>query len=263
MKIDFLVAGMQKAATTAVHSFLSAHPKIYLPPQKELHFFDNGDDVDWSNPDYSEYHRQFRDASAGSVVGEVTPIYTYWPRSIERIYDYNRDIRLIVMLRCPVARAYSHWKMETTRGREKLNFSQAIREGRQRVSASSPTTASGPYAMFSYVERGFYAPQIRRLFARFPREQVLFATTNMLSQDFHGQLDRFCGFLGVESYKNYPEFAYVRPPVPAWDLPPMQMNDRLFLISLFERDIAETAQLANLDLSSWTSGYHDYQYVTV
>ena len=89
--------------------------------------------MEWPNLDYSIYHRYFLNCSAGQVTGEATPVYSYWPTSIARIRRYNPDVRLILGLREPVSRAYSHWEMEVSRGQERLGFSSAIREGRARV----------------------------------------------------------------------------------------------------------------------------------
>ena len=49
MKLQFLVAGVQKGATSALHYYLRQHPDLYLPTKKELHFFDN-EKIDWSEP---------------------------------------------------------------------------------------------------------------------------------------------------------------------------------------------------------------------
>lgn len=100
--------------------------------RKELHYFDD-ERIDWRSPDVTALHRSFDWSVRDVVRGEATPIYTYWPRAIERIARYNPRAKLIVCLRHPVLRAYSHWRMETTRGAETLPFSRAIREGRARV----------------------------------------------------------------------------------------------------------------------------------
>ena len=54
-RIDFIIAGVQKGGTTALHTFLSQHPQIFLPQRKELHFFDN-ERLKWSCPDYTSLH---------------------------------------------------------------------------------------------------------------------------------------------------------------------------------------------------------------
>ncbi len=132
-RIDFIVVGAQKAGTTALHEYLASDPNYAVSKTKELHFFDD-ETCDWSAPDYARYHAQF-DWDRPAIRGETTPIYLYWPQSLERIAAYRPDIRLVAMLRDPVERAWSHWKMERSRGVETGDFSWCIREGRRRLFA--------------------------------------------------------------------------------------------------------------------------------
>jgi hypothetical protein len=125
--------------------------------------------VDWSRPDYGPYHARFADP-AGRPCGEATPIYSYWPQSLERIAAYNPAMKLILALRDPVERAWSHWRMEYARGAETQPFAWCIREGRQRLLQARPW---GHHREFSYVERGFYGEQLERALALFPRDQLL------------------------------------------------------------------------------------------
>lgn len=190
--VNFIVAGVQKAGTTALYDYLADDPALGLSKIKEVHFFDD-ESVDWSAPDYAPYHAQFA-ANGPAIRGEATPIYLYWPGSLERIAAYNPDVRLIVMLRDPVERAWSHWRMEYSRGVETQPFSWCIRQGRQRLFEAEPW---GVHREFSYVERGFYGEQIERLFALFPREQVLILKADDLRDDPSGALERVGDFLGV------------------------------------------------------------------
>src|SRR5688572_4249341 len=109
-RVTFLIAGVQKGGTTALFDYLGDYPDIVLADAKELHFFDD-EAQDWSAPDYGAYNARFSDP-AGRPCGEATPIYTYWPNSLERIAAYNPAMKLVVMLRDPVERAWSHWRME-------------------------------------------------------------------------------------------------------------------------------------------------------
>jgi hypothetical protein len=244
-KLDFLIAGAQKAGTTALHSFLKAHPQLFLATPKELHFFDN-ESLDWSCPNYDILHAHFPAELDDKVIGEATPIYTWWPPSLDRIKVYNPKIKCIVMLRNPVERAYSNWAMVVSRGAETLSFSTAIRDGRRRAAGPSGL----PHRLFSYVERGLYAAQIERLLARFPRERLLFLRTEDLAERQAATLDQVCAFLGVSPFSTPPPAAYVMP-VSKGDLPPISEADRSYLTALYREDIAATQALSGLDLSHW------------
>ena len=115
--VNFVVVGVQKAGTTALFDYLQDDPAYGLPDVKEVHFFDD-ETIDWSAPDYGPYHARFDWSDPTLIRGEATPIYIYWPRSLERLAAYNPAAKIILMLRDPVERAWSHWRMETSRGVE-------------------------------------------------------------------------------------------------------------------------------------------------
>lgn len=195
--VDFIIAGVQKAGTTALFDYLSEDPGLSLSREKEVHFFDD-EAQDWAAPNYSAYHAHFA-APDGRLRGEATPIYLYWPQSLERICAYSPAMRLIVMLRDPVQRAWSHWKMEYARGVETQPFAWCIRQGRQRL-FSAEVSRAGPWGFdreVSYVERGFYGEQLERLLALFPRDQLLVLTADGLRRDPGAALAQVRAFLGL------------------------------------------------------------------
>lgn len=202
-KVSFLVAGVQKGGTTALFDYLAEHPGLSLPAIKEAHFFDDELSVDWRDPDYGRYHALFgnEDGEPARLRGEATPIYVYWPGSLERIAAYNPAMRLILIFRDPIERAWSHWKMEYARGAETQPFAWCIREGRGRV-AESPDTP-GFHREYSYVERGFYGEQVQRVLRLFPRDQVLFLRSEDLRAEPARILCKVCDFL------NAPRFTHV------------------------------------------------------
>ena len=190
--VTFLIAGVQKGGTTALYDYLADYPDVALSRVKEVHFFDD-ETRDWSRPDYGAYHAGF-EAPGGRPCGEATPIYLYWPNALERIAAYNPAMRLVVTLRDPVERAWSHWRMEYARGAELQPFAWCIRQGRQRLFASEPW---GFHREFSYVERGFYAEQLARLFEIFPREQALVIRAEDLRADPGPVLNQVRRFIGL------------------------------------------------------------------
>ena len=192
-RLGFLVAGVQKAGTSALHDYLSELPGLQLPSAKELHFFDDERTVDWSSPDYRQLHDRF--AADDRLRGEATPITLYWPRALERVAAYNPAMRLILLFRDPVGRAFSHWQMEWARGAERMPFAQAIREGRARMAGSTPVPGFDRVA--SYVERGFYGRQLARAQRLFGRERILCLAQDGLKRDPDAVVARICRFLEV------------------------------------------------------------------
>ncbi|MBI1198266.1 MAG: sulfotransferase [Phenylobacterium sp.] len=191
-RVNFLIAGVQKGGTTALFDYLADYGDIALSREKEVHFFDD-ETHDWNQPNYEAYHAHFDDP-AGRPCGEATPIYTYWPHSLERVAAYNPAMKLIVLLRDPVQRAWSHWRMEYSRGVETQPFAWCIRKGRQRLFAAEPW---GHDREFSYVERGFYGEQMERVLDIFPRSQVLVLLSEALRADPGPALASIRRFLGL------------------------------------------------------------------
>lgn len=236
-RVDFIIAGVQKAGTTALFDYLSDDPNLSLSRVKEVHFFDD-EAVDWGNPDYGSYHSQF-DWTAPGLKGEATPIYIYWPGSLKRIAAYNPGVRLIVMLRDPVERAWSHWRMETARGVETHPFSWCIRQGRTRLMAATPW---GHHREFSYVERGFYGEQVERLLALFPRDQVLFLTADALRSDPNQALAQVGQFLGTPA----PAPVSHREVHVGQEMAGLEPADVAFLRGLYARDAHRLADLTGI-----------------
>jgi hypothetical protein len=244
-KVDFFIAGVQKSGTTALDRYLRQHASIRMAKRKELHFFDD-EAVDWTAPDYSRLHQAFDwNAPSGIVRGEATPIYTYWPNALDRLKQYNPSAKIIVGLRHPAFRAYSHWRMEAKRGADNVPFAEAIRAGRQRVAASP----GGAHRVFSYVERGYYFSQMDRLVGLFSRPQVLFFRTDRLWENPNGILRQVQDLLGIPAFDEIspsyivPEFTWTEA-VPA-------PEDRAYLDALYADDIRQTAGLTGLALDDW------------
>ena len=196
-RVSFLVAGVQKAGTSALFEYLRRLPGVRLPAVKEAHHFDD-EGVDWAAPDHRPYHALFagnEDGDEAALWGDATPIYLYWPGALERIARYDPAMRLILIFRDPVERAWSHWKMEFVRGKEREPFAWCIREGRERLADALPNP--GFHRVFSYVERGFYGRQLAHALALFPREQLLLLRAADLAREPDATLRRVTDFLGL------------------------------------------------------------------
>jgi hypothetical protein len=191
-RVTFLIAGVQKGGTTALFDYLGDYGDVALSDVKEVHFFDD-EAQDWAAPDLAHYHARFPTPD-GRPCGEATPIYTYWPGSLERIRAYNPAMKLVVVLRDPVQRAWSHWRMEHVRGVETQPFAWCVRAGRQRLFDAEPW---GHHREYSYVERGFYGEQAERLLTLFPRDQLLFLKSDDLRAEPAAALAAVRGFLGL------------------------------------------------------------------
>jgi Sulfotransferase family len=202
---DFLVIGVPKAGTTALHAALAAHPRLFLPAVKEPKFFLSdgppparggpGDAQTYQEHVWrrADYEALFDPAPRGSLTGEATPFYLYDLDAQNRIERLIPKAKLIVMLRNPVDRAHSNWTHLWAAGLEgERDFVRACAlEERRR--------AVGWAQFWHYVSMGRYGGQLDHLFRRFSREQVLLLRYRDLRDSPVATLDRVCEFLGVET----------------------------------------------------------------
>ena len=152
-------------------------------------------------------------------------------------------MKLVVLLRHPVDRAYSHWQMETARGNETLSFGEAIRTEGQRLA----TVGSDGRRIWSYADRGCYLEQIQTLWHLFGREQVLILDSDELRQDPGPVLNRIAGFLDISPFPEVNDIALNAQSYPA----PMLEEDRQFLLDRFAGEIGALEQALGWQLDHW------------
>jgi hypothetical protein len=155
-----LVIGAQRCGTTWLHQQLDAHPDIAMarPARPEPKVF-----LDELGPeqDLAWYRRTwFEHATPGQVLGEKSTSYLDRPDAIPRVLTMlDHDVRLVVQLRDPVARAVSHWRFSTEHGLEQRPLSDALAANLEGPLPWDPTATSvSPYA---YLERGRYVDALR------------------------------------------------------------------------------------------------------
>lgn len=241
-RLDFIVPGAQKSGTTALHYFLSRHPQIALPDRQELHFFD--DEQIFTQPaNYELLHRQFGSIPESATVGEVTPSYLYWKPAMERIRNYNPQIKLVILLRNPIDRAFAHWNMQRFKGRESLDFLPAVKEEPRRI--AQPLSIES--RRFAYVDRGFYSVQLNRVFEFFPREQVKILKFENFRDRKQETLDGVFDFFGVKRIpvtrdKDRNVVPYERAMTP---------HEREYLLEVFSVEITNLEKLLGWNLAGW------------
>lgn len=250
-RIDFIIAGAQKAGTTALARYLSQHPDIFIPVKKEFHWFKRPISFQGGIDDLpvDRFHRHFEGALGRKICGEASPAYLYWPRAAQLISEYRRDIKIVVSLRNPVLRAYSAWSMERRRGREPLGFLEAVTKGRARVAAAE----GGVHAIYSYAERGFYSAQIETLLKYFDRGQIFFLRADEIAAASRS-LSRLTAFLGAEPH-NYRD---IRENLMPGSLP-VENSAELesafqTLFELYADDMSRLSAMTGLDVSDWLAG---------
>jgi hypothetical protein len=226
---DFLVIGAQKAGTTALYAYLRWHPEISGPFWKEVSFFDRH----WWRGE-AWYRGQLPLRTDGKLVGEASPSYVFHPLAPERVYALVPAVRLILLVREPAERAYSHYQHEVALGREPLSFEDALEAESERLAGQVDRLRADPRAFsrswwdHAYVARGLYADQIERWLEFFPRDQILVLTTDELGMRPAETYASVLAFVGSSPHElaSYPR-VFDR------DYPPMRPETRAALEARF------------------------------
>lgn len=245
IKVNFVIAGTQKGGTSALTEYLRLHPGICMAERKEVHFFDNEEHFLKKPPDYKPYHAYFRPNPSTQLFGEATPAYMYWYSAPRRIWEYNPDMKLIMLLRNPIERAYSHWNMQRDRGKDSMSFYDALMRERQRCREVLPFQ----HKLYSYIGRGFYTEQIRRIWHYFPDTQTLIMKTEDMRAHPESTLRKIYEFLGVHPSKAAePIDIHSRPYVT-----PLAEKEERYLENIFEFEIRQLERMLGWDCSDWLS----------
>ncbi len=242
----FAIVGAQKSGTTALGSFLAAHPGVCMAEPIETHFFDRSRYFRGTAPRYAAYDASvFPHYRGEPAAGWSTPSIMFVPGAVERLAAYNPAMRLVAVLRHPVERAYSHYRMQVAKGTEPLAFRAALGCEARRLAAG--TDFGEPGTLYSYASRGLYGPQIRRLLSVFGPDQVLFLDTSRLRDQHAATLAAVYRFLGLPDPESVPPARLVHVG-PAGS---MDSAERAALLSFYTRTVAEVEELLGWNLPAW------------
>lgn len=197
---DFLVIGAKKGGTTSIINWLLMHPQVMgMIPRaqsaKSPHYFDinywRGESWYLSHfPTTAARSRRATSVGLPQQTGESSPYYLFHPYAAARVRATTPEARMIAILREPVSRAYSNYWDRRATGHESLpSFEDAVAAEPVRLAAVPDTSLADPgsysydHDHHAYLRRGEYAPQLRRYFELFPREQLLVLTFDELRDD--------------------------------------------------------------------------------
>ena len=205
-KVDFFVVGAARSGTTSLYQYLSKHPAVYVPRVKELNYFskvssNQPQDYALPKPD-QEYHTKiiqspevykalFSRAESGQIKGDISPSYLWHEETAAAIKAHNPKAKIVISLRHPVERAFSHYLMAKSVGYDQSkDFQQAIH------APLSEYWGGGN----RYLEWSDYITPLKAYYAAFPKAQI---HVMIFEQWVHDQETAFADlarFLGVEHH---------------------------------------------------------------
>lgn len=239
-KPDFIIIGAQRGGTSSLFKMLSKQSGFIMPKQKELHYFDLHYEkkISWYLKNFPSLPRKIlSQVSTGNKIftGEASPYYLFHPLVPGRIKNKYPGIKLIVLLRNPVYRAYSQFWKNKQNGLEVKSFSDALEAEENRIHGeeekmiNDPNYHSQDHRLFSYKARGLYAKQIKHWFSFFPKENFLFLESEYYFQHPSDSIESIFEFLQVNRKPTVIDHGRVSN---AYD--PMPENIRVRLTKYFE-----------------------------
>jgi hypothetical protein len=230
MRPSFLIVGAQRCGTTSMSRALGEHPAVFgAVLREEVHYFDNGYG---RGPAWYRSHFPLmaaarwaaRAAGVPAMAFESSPYYMFHPRAPERIARDLPGVRLIVLLRDPVERAYSAYVHEAAHGFETEPFERALEleaarlDGEVERIAADSAYSSYCHQHYAYRARGRYAEQLERLERLFGRDRLHVIDSRDFFAEPERAYDQVLEFLGLPN-RGYPDFrqhnARPRAPMPA------------------------------------------------
>ena len=177
----FLGIGVPRSGTTWLHELLQAHPEVYVPKhRKEIHFFDRNYErgIGW----YEKFFPSDVQANKYRAIGEITPCYLYDDHCLQRILKMPSITKLIVILRNPIDRAYSH-------------YGCFIRDG----------ICSGPFEDCitqhpKIIQQSFYSDHLKKYLRHFKRDHMLVLIHEQtVAGSFSKAKETLGRFLGIDA----------------------------------------------------------------
>jgi hypothetical protein len=218
-KPDFLIIGGEKCGTTSLYEYLIKHPDIMPAKGKEVAYFDykfsNG--FGWYKTFFPRFiTKKFKEILSKNKIlsGEATPRYLNHPNAPKRISNFLPNVKLIVLLRNPIDRAYSHYHMESANGREKLSFEESIEQENERINIEYEKMEKDEnyygrkYYWYSHREAGIYIKHLKRWMKFFPKNQFLIIKSEDLFENTTDTYNKVLEFLGLPYHElsNYKKF---------------------------------------------------------
>jgi hypothetical protein len=283
---NFMIVGAPKAGTTSLYHYLSQHPEVFMSSPKEVNFFSYEELVqqnlyydDFKVDNVDKYKKLFTHTKGEKAVGEASVSYLFYPKTPQKIKETIPDVKIIILLREPTSRAYSHYLMDYKLGLVDVAFEDIVYELEE-------NTKSNLFYQ-QYISLGLYYEQVKRYIDIFGKDKIRIYFQDDFKNDPSSIIADICDFLGVDSNyrpkisKEYNVFSMpkskivdkvykssFRPLISSVlpqrikekiidilfvkkQRPKMSNETRKYLQGIYRDDIINLERLIEVDLSSW------------
>lgn len=196
IKPNFVVVGAQKCGTTSIYNYLNENPAVFVPHVKETNFFSDSNLFDKGKAYYlSKY---FNSNNRYKIVGEVCPAYLSNLNAPERIYKTFGKIKIVIILRNPIDRAYSNFIMRRARQQEQRSFEEAVNSEIEVLNGLGNEERVEISPGNDYLYNSLYARHIRPYIDLFGFDSICFLSFDKLCMDSRRFMDELYDFLGCK-----------------------------------------------------------------
>jgi len=238
---DFIIIGTVRSGTTSLYYNICQHQCVLTAAYDELGFFDSNYHLglNWYRSLFPTLFSKWvvKQKTQFAITGEDTPFYIWNPLVAKRILKILPNIKLIVLFRNPVDRAYSNYHLAVREGSENLSFEDAIQVELKNLDKINDDIKQdvNKYAIArSYIAKGFYANQLKIWLELFTSEQLIIVSTEDLESNPQETLDNIYDFLKIpKNHKLIPEKQKIA------SYPKIKDETRKFLIDLYKKSNAE------------------------
>lgn len=235
--LTFLGIGAQKCGTTWLYEMLKLHPQVAFPMGKEMHFW---------NKQYVKGVPWYRNSflSPDKVEGEITPAYAILPVEVIReIYKEFPEIRLMMVIRNPMERAWSSAKM-------------ALLRAEMQVSEASDQWFIDHFHSAGSKMRGDYERCIKNWRQAFPEDRLMLMMFDEVKQNPKRLLKSCCEHLQIDPtyFETVPDESLLRPVFSSLK-EPVRESLMPILASLYSDQIDSLSEYLKSDLANWKRGY--------
>jgi spore coat polysaccharide biosynthesis protein SpsF (cytidylyltransferase family) len=295
---NFIIVGAAKCGTTSLNEYLKQHPEVYMAPLKEPYFFSfMNEQPTFTGPydytldkqlitDFEVYKSLFDGVSKEKAIGECSNSYLFFENTPQRIKQYIPDGKIIIVLRNPIERTYSHYRQHVMLGHENLSFEEALQKEEERKQL-------GWRWHYQYTAQSMYYEQVKRYYEIFDRNKIWIGFFENLKENPAAFMKDIFNFLevnpdisnikferhnpsGIPKNKGLLEFAtqphwikeITRPFTPRKlrakiskilynksidfnHVPKMKKETKEYLKNIFREDVKQLEKLIGRDLSLW------------
>ena len=251
MKPHFICVGVQKGGTTSLNKYLRNHPDIFMP-KNEKHLFDKPlEEGELTNKEIKQYENSFKTDKL--IVGEKSPSYCYLKFAIDRIYKYDKNMKIIILFREPISRAFSHYNMTlNVEGKtlDDVTEKKILKHFKEKEHLKLNDLEKRDRRNF--IMRGYYDEILEHILSKFPRENVYIGISEEIKNNKLKYYNEIFEFLGA---KKLEKINYLDRHIRTYTKP-IPKSLELYLYNIYKPHVEKFYKILGRKIDVWENYYN-------